>query len=115
MTNRPTHKEETQSDGGVETIAIEYAVVRNDKLNELLWKIQDQWHKNGRKFGPKWATLGQPALEELGDTIDDLCMFINELSDDVHNLCNRHTYEVAESDAIKVNESREMGVRRWRA
>ena len=41
---------------------------------------------------------------ELGDAIDDLSMFINELSDDVHNLCYQHTYEVAESDAIEVKQ-----------
>ena len=115
MTNRPTHKEETQSDGGVERVTIEYAVVRNDKLNQLLWKIRDDWNKNGRKFGPKWATPGEPTLKELGDTIDDLSMFINELSNNIHDLCYEHTYEVAESDAIKVNEPREMGVRRWQA
>ena len=102
MTNRPTHEEQTWSDGGVEKIPIEYAVVRNDKLNELLWKIRDQWHKNGRKFGPKFATPGKPTVMELCDTIDDLSMFINELSDDVHELCDQHTYEVAESDAIEV-------------
>ena len=102
MTNRPTHEEHTWSDGGVERVTIEYAVVRNDKLNQLLWKIQDQWHKNGRKFGPEWATPGEPTVMELADAIDDLSMFINELSDDVHNLCYQHTYEVAESDAIEV-------------
>ncbi len=91
--NRPTHEEE---------IPIDYAVVRNDKLNELLWKIRDQWNRNGRKFGPKWAEPGLPTLKELGDTIDDLSMFINELSENIHDLCYKHTYEVAESDAIEV-------------
>ena len=91
--NRPTHEEE---------IPIDYAVVRNDKLNELLWKIRDQWNRNGRKFGPKWAEPGLPTLKELGYTIDDLSMFINELSENIHDLCYKHTYEVAESDAIEV-------------
>ena len=102
MTNRPTHEEHTWSDGGVERVTIEYAVVRNDKLNQLLWKIRDDWNRHARKFGPKWADPSGPTLKELGDTIDDLSMFINELSVDIHDLCYEHTYEVAESDAIKV-------------
>tara|TARA_R100001443_G_scaffold23650_2_gene35801 strand:+ start:1296 stop:1607 length:312 start_codon:yes stop_codon:yes gene_type:complete len=100
--DRPTHEEHTYHDGSVERVTLEYAVVRNDKLNQLLWKIQDDWNRQTREFGPKWADPGKPTVMELADAIDDLSMFINELSDDVHELCIQHTYEVAESDAIEV-------------
>ena len=102
MTNRPTHEEHTYHNGDVERVTLEYAVVRNDKLNQLLWKIRDDWNRQARKFGPKWADAGKPTVMELADTIDDLSMFINELSDNIHDLCYEHTYEVAESNDIKV-------------